>query len=308
MLKVLLVCGMSGAGKTTAQSALEDLGYMCIDNMPPTFIPQVVELVEKKGDFSPAKIGFIFDVKFHSVNNILAALVELREKQVEMEFLTELLFLEATDSVLLGRYRETRRKHPFASGSKTLEQAIEKERDLMQRIKEKSDVIIDTSGLNMKELTLRLTALFNEDNNLGIFNVMFMSFGFKHGVPKDADFVLDVRFLANPFYDKNLRYLTGKNMEVSNFVLENSEGRELFEKTKDYLSYILKKNKENGRNNFVIAIGCTGGQHRSVAIAEALFDSFKPKYLSFIMHRDMEMNQQEVFNRYKEDKKHIMKG
>ncbi|MGL5043123.1 MAG: RNase adapter RapZ [Culicoidibacterales bacterium] len=302
MLKVLLVCGMSGAGKTTTQSALEDLGYMCIDNMPPTFISLVVDLVEKQDEATPKKIGFIFDIKYHSVNNIQTAYNELKDQRNEKKYQIELLFLDAEDNVLLGRYRETRRKHPLASATATLAEAVVKERQLMQKLKQNADVIVDTSQLNMKELTLRLTALFNEANELGIFNVMFMSFGFKHGIPLDADFVLDVRYLPNPFYDETMRLKTGKDALVYDFVLEGAEGVELYEKTMNYLTFLLSKYKKDKRNNFVIAFGCTGGQHRSVAFAEKFYQDFKKKYICFVQHRDMEKNKAEVIKRFEQNK------
>lgn len=298
MLKVLLVCGMSGAGKTTTQSALEDLGYMCIDNMPPTFIPLVVDLVEKQDEASPKKIGFIFDIKYHSVNNILTAFQGLKEGQIERKYQVELLFLDAQDSVLLGRYRETRRKHPLASATISLADAIQKERQLMQKLKQQADVTVDTSNLNMKELTVRLTTLFNEENTLGIFSVTFTSFGFKHGIPTDADFVLDVRYLPNPFYNEELRILTGKDKAVFDFVRASNGGEELIEKTSEYLDFLLEKYKNDRRNNFIVAIGCTGGQHRSVTIIEALYEIFKEKYVCFVQHRDMEQNQLKVMKRF----------
>ena len=297
MLKVVFISGMSGAGKTTAQNTLEDMGYMCIDNMPPTFIPQVVELINKKGDDKQSKIGFIFDVKYHSVKQIVHAYNELKLNKVDGQYEIDLVFLDASDDMLLGRYRETRRTHPLASKNNTLAEGIKKERQLMQTIRENADVIVDTTELSAKELASRLTTLFSEANSLGVFNVMFMSFGFKHGLPVDADFVLDVRFLPNPFYDEKMRVETGMDQDVIDFVLASDGADELLTRTIDYLEYLLANYKLNNRNNFVVALGCTGGQHRSVVLTTALYNHFKTKYTCFTQHRDMEKNQLEILNR-----------
>lgn len=298
MIKILFVCGMSGAGKTTAQNSLEDLGYMCIDNMPPTFIELVVDLVKKQDEQEQNKIGFIFDVKFHSVKQILETYATLKQ-QSNTDVEVAMLFLDAMDEELLGRYRETRRKHPLSSSKSSLAEGIQKERSLLRKTKEAADVIIDTTGLSAKELTLRINAIFGEENSKGIFNVMFMSFGFKYAVPSDADFLLDVRFLPNPFYDIDLRIKTGQDEAVRDYVLKTNAGIDFLERTKEYLGYLLNQYKKDKRNNFVVAIGCTGGQHRSVAIAEYLYNYFKEDYVAFIRHRDMDKNQLELKQRYK---------
>jgi len=297
MLKIVFVCGMSGAGKTTTQNALEDLGYMCIDNMPPSFIELVVDLVQERDDKKQNKLGFVFDVKFHEAK----ALVDMYEKLRKRDDIDlTLLFLDADDTALLGRYRETRRTHPLAAneGDGSLVEGINRERVLLKEFKDAAEVIIDTTDLSSKELTLRIRALFGQDNKLGIFNVTFMSFGFKYGIPKDADFLLDVRFLSNPFYEKELRVETGMSETVRVYVLETEEGAEFLEQTTTYLTYLLSQYEKDNRNNFVVAIGCTGGQHRSVAITEALASHFKDNYVVFVKHRDMEFNQAEVIKRY----------
>lgn len=298
VIKILLVCGMSGAGKTTAQNSLEDLGFMCIDNMPPTFIELVIDLVKKQNDSLQQKIGFIFDIKFHNVDEILAAYIAL-ERQHDAEVEIELVFLEANDKELLGRYRETRRQHPLATTKISLAEAIDKERELLRKLKENAAVIIDTSDLTVKELTLRINTLFGDSNAKGIFNITFESFGFKYGAPLDADFLLDVRFLPNPFYVEVLRVQTGQDEAIKDYVLDTEAGREFIQQTTSFLTYLLAQYKADKRNNFIVAIGCTGGQHRSVAIAEFLYQYFKENYVTFLKHRDMDKNQLEVKHRHK---------
>jgi len=295
MLKVLFVCGMSGAGKTIAQSALEDFGYMCIDNMPQAFIELVIDLVEESDEAKRHNIGFIFDVKFHEVSDLIATYERLK---VRDDIDLQLLFLDADTKVLVDRYRETGRKHPLASTNVLLEEGIAKERTLLQDLKLTADVIIDTTELNAKELIARMRGLFGSDNTKGSFHVTFVSFGFKYGIPKDADFLLDVRFLLNPFYEKTLRFETGLDEDVKRYVLTKAEGAQFLNKTTDYLTYLLGQYAKENRNQFVVAIGCTGGQHRSVAIVEALATYFKDTYVVFVKHRDMKHNQAEVKQRY----------
>jgi len=302
MLNVLLVCGMSGAGKTTAQNILEDMGYMCIDNMPPVFISSVVDIAKKKNEATEEKIGFIFDVKYHSVGKILKEYLKIKELEDPNSFQLRLVFLDASDEVLLGRYRETRRKHPFANDNTTLAEAIKKEHQLLQDIKNIADIVLDTTDLSAKELSVRFRSLFGDVKQSTVFNITFKSFGFKHGIPRDADFVLDVRFLPNPFYDMIMRLETGQDKRVYDFVLNSDEGQKMLNKTIDYLEYLLDEYQNDRRNNFIVAVGCTGGQHRSVAIIEALYTHFKEIYICFVQHRDMEANQLEIKKRYQFEK------
>jgi len=295
MLKIVFVCGMSGAGKTTAQNALEDLGYMCIDNMPPTFIELVVDLMQKRDDPKQDNIGFVFDVKFHEVKQLVNTYERLKKRD---DIKVELLFLDANDKGLLRRYRETRRTHPLSTKNISVEEGIAKERQLVKDLELAASVIIDTTDLSSKEFTLRMQELFGEENARGVFNVTFVSFGFKYDIPSDANFLLDVRFLPNPFYDETLRLETGISENVRTYVLETIEATEFLDKTTTYLTYLLKQYQKNNRNNFVVAIGCTGGQHRSVAIAQALAHHFTDHYIVFLKHRDMERNQADLKQRY----------
>jgi len=295
MLKIVFVCGMSGAGKTTAQNTLEDLGYMCIDNMPPTFIELVIDLMKERDVSKRNNIGFVFDVKFHEARELVATYEKLRKRD---DIDLSLLFLDADDQALLGRYRETRRMHPLAASDLSLVDGIDKERALLKEFKEEAEVIIDTTHLSTKELTWRMRALFGKENTTGVFNVTFVSFGFKYGIPNDADFLLDVRFLPNPFYEKALRVETGLAKSVSTYVLETEEGITFRSHTETYLTYLLAQYAKDKRNNVIIAIGCTGGQHRSVAIVQALAQHFKDDYIVFVKHRDMDLNQAEVKKRY----------
>ena len=293
---------MSGAGKTTAQNSLEDLGFMCVDNMPPTFIELVVDLLKNQEQNKNDKVGFIFDIKFHDVQQILTTYHHLKQQWYK-EHEIELLFLDASDTELLGRYRETRRIHPLATEHVSLAEAIKQERAITEPLSNEADVVFDTTGLSAKEFTARINSMFGGENKKGIFNITFTSFGFKYGVPADADFLLDVRFLPNPFYVAELRVQTGLTNEVSDYVLATQAGQEFFDKTTMYLEYLLAAYQKDKRNNFIVAIGCTGGQHRSVAIAEALYRYFKDTYVSFVKHRDMDKNTHEVIQRYQNNDK-----
>lgn len=295
---ILFVCGMSGAGKTTVQSTFEDMGYMCIDNMPVNFISLVIDLTQNQEQELQQKLVFIFDFKYHRAVDILKIFSEIKQQFTAGQ--VDLLFLDTSDSKLLKRYKETRRRHPFSNnGQIPLTEAISKERRFANKVKDAASLIIDTTNTSVKQLQQKLNSIFNEKGTADIFTIQFMSFGFKYGIPQEADFVLDVRYLPNPFYIDELKTLTGLDEAVSLYVQQSVGAQELFEKTKDYLIFLLKNYKKEERNNIVVAVGCTGGQHRSVVLAEYLYTTFKKKYISFVQHRDMEKNQREVIERYR---------
>lgn len=286
-----LVTGMSGAGKTTVEQAFEDLGYFVIDNLPPTFIPKFADILQHASE--EQNVVLMMDFKYNRVNDLLVAVNELKERQW---LNTQIIFLDASSEALLGRYKESRRRHPLSRPNTSLTKTIQRERDLIAPLKQIADFKIDTSLLSSKQLRKKFLDLFEYETNVERFSVNFMSFGFKHGVPMDADFVVDVRFLPNPFYDPELRTKTGVEAAVSDYVFSKPETHDFFQKTYDYLAYLIPKYREEGRSQVTIAIGCTGGQHRSVAIAEKMCQTFAENYKTYSIHRDMSRNQHMVIN------------
>ncbi len=286
-----LVTGMSGAGKTTVEQAFEDLGYFVIDNLPPAFIPKFADVLQHANE--EQNVVLMMDFKYNRVNDLLVAISELKERQW---LNTQIIFLDASSDVLLGRYKESRRRHPLSRPNTSLTKTIQRERELITPIKQIADFTIDTSLLSGKQLRKKFLDLFEYETDVERFSVNFMSFGFKHGVPMDADFVVDVRFLPNPFYDPELRTRTGIEAPVSDYVFSKAETHDFFDRTYDYLAYLIPKYREEGRSQVTIAIGCTGGQHRSVAIAEKLCQTFESQFKTYSIHRDMNRNQHMVIN------------
>ncbi|MGL5296542.1 MAG: RNase adapter RapZ [Culicoidibacterales bacterium] len=285
-VNIYLVTGMSGAGKTTVEQAFEDLGYFVIDNLPPTFIPKFADVLQHSTE--EQNVVLMMDFKYNRVSDLLVAINDLRERPW---LKTQIIFLDANLDVLLGRYKESRRRHPLARPNTSLTKTIQRERDLIAPLKQMADLKIDTSLLTSKQLRKKFLDLFENNTEVDRFLVNFMSFGFKHGIPMDADYVVDVRFLPNPFYDPVLRVKTGLEEDVSDYVFAKSESIEFFDRTGDYLAYLIPKYREEGRSQVTIAIGCTGGQHRSVAIAEKLKEYFAKAYQTYSIHRDMDRNQ-----------------
>lgn len=285
-VNIYLVTGMSGAGKTTVEQAFEDLGYFVIDNLPPTFIPKFADVLQHSTE--EQNVVLMMDFKYNRVSDLLVAINDLRERPW---LKTQIIFLDANLDVLLGRYKESRRRHPLARPNTSLTKTIQRERDLIAPLKQMADLKIDTSLLTSKQLRKKFLDLFENNTEVDRFLVNFMSFGFKHGIPMDADYVVDVRFLPNPFYDPLLRVKTGLEEDVSDYVFAKSESIEFFDQTGDYLAYLIPKYREEGRSQVTIAIGCTGGQHRSVAIAEKLKEYFAKAYQTYSIHRDMDRNQ-----------------
>lgn len=281
-----LVTGMSGAGKTTVEQAFEDLGYFVIDNLPPTFIPKFADVLQNSSE--EQNVVLMMDFKYNRVADMLIAINELKERPW---LKTQIIFLDANQDVLLGRYKESRRRHPLARPNVSLTKTIQREREIIAPLKQLADLRIDTSLFSSKQLRKKFLDLFEHETNVERFSVNFMSFGFKHGIPMDADYVVDVRFLPNPFYDPQLRVKTGVEADVSDYVFSKPESEEFFVRTADYLGYLIPKYREEGRSQVTIAIGCTGGQHRSVAIAEKLRTTFADQFTTYSIHRDMDRNQ-----------------
>jgi RNase adapter protein RapZ len=281
-IQIVIITGMSGAGKTVAIQSFEDLGYFCIDNMPPTLLPKFVELASESGH-TMNKIALVMDLRgrefFDSLFQVLSEL-SLNERMTP-----QIMFLDAKDQKLVSRYKETRRSHPLAS---TPLEGISLERQLMEDLKGKANRIIDTTDLKPKQLREKIIEYYKEIDDAPPFTVNVLSFGFKHGIPIDADLVFDVRFLPNPHYIEHLRPKTGLDEEVSSYVLRWQETQKFLDKLLDFLAFVLPQYQREGKSNVVIAIGCTGGKHRSVTLAEAIYKHFGRDYYTEIAHRDHE--------------------
>ena len=281
--QIVIITGMSGAGKTVAIQSFEDLGFFCVDNLPPTLLPKFLELMKESGN-KMNKVALVMDLRGREFfDHLFKALDDL----VESSWVTpQILFLEADDETLVRRYKETRRKHPLAQEGLPLE-GIQNERDLLADLKGRAQIIYNTSQMKPRELREKILTQFSA-NNKTIFTVNVMSFGFKHGLPIDADLVFDVRFLPNPHYIDHMRPKTGLDEEVSSYVLKWSETQKFLEKVTDLLSFMLPHYKREGKAQLVIAIGCTGGQHRSVTLAEAIGHFYEKDFHTQISHRDIE--------------------
>jgi len=268
-INLLIITGLSGAGKTHCIKILEDLGYFCVDNLPLKLLSGFASLVKDLGKDESKPTAVVVDIREGSnfVENLFDALSKLEEDNITYR----IIFLEANDEILVRRFSETRRRHPLSRDGSILT-AIMQEKALLASIREKANFIIDTSDFTVKDLREKLNAILSlvgnsEEENL---TVNIVAFGFKSGMPIDADIVLDVRFLPNPFYESSLKDLNGLSEEVSNYVTENEIGKNFLDKLLSLLLFILPLYKKEGKSQATIAFGCTGGKHRSVAIANAV--------------------------------------
>ncbi|MBM7707223.1 UPF0042 nucleotide-binding protein [Chryseomicrobium aureum] len=279
---IVIITGMSGAGKSVAIQSFEDMGYYCIDNLPPDLLSTFVDLLVDS-DKQLTKIALVMDVRGGEVFGPISQ--TLNHLQESRNISPRILFLEADNQTLVSRYKESRRSHPLAKLGLPLE-GINKERLMLEELKGRAQHIIDTSNLKPKELRAEIERTFsNEAHSPFIINVM--SFGFKHGMPIDADLVFDVRFLPNPFYIEELRPMSGRDHEVSSYVMKWSETKKLVEKLTDLFEFMIPHYKREGKSQLVIAFGCTGGQHRSVTLAEYFGDYLKKEAPTVIKHRDV---------------------
>jgi len=281
-MRFVVVTGMSGGGKLTAIRFLEDMGYYCVDNLPVRLIDPFMELVSAPGsDVDKVVLGLDVraDKSFDNVEQVLAALKKKGYKY-------EILFMDASDEVLIKRYKETRRQHPVCPSGR-VEDGIAQERKILEQIKKEADYVIDTSGLLTRVLKEELIRIFVKDEDYNSLMISIMSFGFKNGIPADADLVFDVRFLPNPFYVESLKKLTGNDKPVRDYVMSFPEAGQFMEKLEDMISFLIPGYVKEGKNQLVIAIGCTGGQHRSVTIANALAERLRGgDYGINLYHRD----------------------
>ena len=283
-MKLVIVTGMSGAGKTIALKMLEDIGFYCVDNLPISLVDKFVQLVSEGTSIEKAALGL--DIRSgEELGNLDEILENWRRSNVDVQ----VLFLDANDAVLIKRYKETRRTHPLA-GAGRLENGIEKEREKLAFLKREADYIIDTSMLLTKELRKELEKIFLQDARYKNMYVTVLSFGFKYGIPEDADLVFDVRFLPNPYYDEHLRPLTGQVQAVRDYVMQGGTADAFLKKLYDMIDFLLPNYINEGKNQLVIAVGCTGGKHRSVTIARALYEHLEAagEYGIRIDHRDID--------------------
>lgn len=283
-MRFVVVTGMSGGGKSTALRMLEDVGFYCVDNLPVPLIEKFVELIATPGG-EVTKVALGLDVRadqaFEDVQKIL-------EKLKANGYSFEILFMEANDKTLLKRYKETRRVHPLSPDGR-IEDGIKKERKILSDIREKSDYVIDTSNLLTRELKEELERIFVQNEEYNSLMVTILSFGFKHGIPADADLVFDVRFLPNPFYIDELKYKTGNDKEVQDYVMGFPEAHQFMDKLTDMMLFLIPNYIKEGKYQLVIGIGCTGGKHRSVTLANALYERLKDQgnYSIKLTHRDV---------------------
>ena len=280
--ELVIITGMSGAGKTVAVRSFEDLGYYCVDNLPPELLTTFLALL-KDSEKKITRIAVVMDLRgrefFESLIETLDTLLD------EDELLARILFLDSDDATLVRRYKESRRSHPLAPQGLPLE-GIQLERQLLSEVKGRAKIVVNTSALKPRELRERIAQEFNNQNN-ATFSVNVMSFGFKHGMPIDADLVFDVRFLKNPYYVEELRHKTGLQTEVSSYVLATEETQQLIAKLTDLFAFMIPQYRDEGKSQLVIAFGCTGGQHRSVTLAEYFGKLLSKNEQVIISHRDI---------------------
>ncbi|MFH1736747.1 MAG: RNase adapter RapZ [Actinomycetota bacterium] len=282
-VEFVIITGLSGAGKSQAMHVFEDLGYFCIDNLPPALIPRVAELVALPGN-RRSKVALVIDVRGGKFFDALwDSLRDLKAMQIEYR----IMFLDASDETLVSRFKETRRRHPLAKGGEVSE-GVARERTLLSDIKEAANVVIDTSGLASQQLKQKIVSRFRPGTFKTALAITVLSFGYKFGVPMDADIVMDVRFLPNPYYEDKLRHLTGENKRVKKFVLDRPVAVNFLKKSDSLLTLLLPNYAREGKTHFTVALGCTGGRHRSVALAEEVSAFLKGKgYNVILRHRDI---------------------
>jgi UPF0042 nucleotide-binding protein len=283
-MRFVIVTGMSGAGKSTAAKMLEDFGFFCVDNLPPALIPKFAEVCSTPGsEIDKVVVGI--DTRG---GKLFSDLFEGLEALEEKGYKYEILFLDASDDVLIKRFKETRRKHPLID-SERINVGIEKERDILKEVKEKADYIIDTSNILTRQLKEELFHIFVEGKTFESLMVTVLSFGFKYGIPNDSDLVFDVRFIPNPYYILDMRQKTGNDVEVQEYVMSWEESREFLKKMQDLVEFLIPNYIKEGKNQLVISIGCTGGKHRSVTLANALYEILKKAgHRTVINHRDID--------------------
>ena len=284
-MRIVIVTGMSGAGKSTALKMLEDMGYFCVDNLPVPLIPKMVELLSVPGsEMNKSALGI--DIRsgqnFETLENVLH---DLDSEEIEYE----ILYLDSEDDVLIKRYKETRRFHPLAGNGGRVDDGIRAERKKTTFLRKKADYVIDTSHTLTRELKSELHKIFVENKDYKNLYISVESFGFKYGIPKDADLVFDVRFLPNPYYIEELRPMSGNDQPVRDYVMENETAQDFLKKLVDMVEFLIPNYIKEGKTQLIIGIGCTGGKHRSVTLANELYRALNQNdsYGLRIEHRDI---------------------
>lgn len=284
-MRFVIVTGMSGSGKSTAQKMLEDAGYYCVDNLPVSLIEKFVELLSMPNN-EIEKVVLGLDVRAGQAFEEVARLLQkLRDKGYPIE----ILFMDCADSVLIKRYKESRRLHPVEPDGR-IEDGVRKERVMLEEIRKQAEYVIDTTSLLTRELKTELDRIFVDGEEYNNLMINVMSFGFKHGIPADVDLVFDVRFLPNPYYVDELKRKTGNDKEVQDYVMACPESHVFLEKLMDMLQFLIPNYVKEGKYRLVVAIGCTGGKHRSVTLANELYQRMKNQgnYGITIFHRDVD--------------------
>ena len=284
-MEILVISGLSGAGKSSAASCLEDIGYYTVDNMPAAIIPKFAEFsAESDGRYD--RVALVNDIRggVDSFQELLEVIDRLREGGT----VCPLLYLEADTQSIIKRYKETRRRHPLMESGATIEDAVKRETELLRPLRERADFVIDTTQLSAAKLRGELYRLFAEKGQQSRMSINVVSFGYKYGVPLEADLVFDVRFMPNPYYVPELRYQTGMNDDVYNYVFSFPQTKEFLSKLEQMLAFLLPLYQEEGKAVLVVAVGCTGGRHRSVSIARAVTEYLnKLGYAAYENHRDI---------------------
>ena len=284
-MEILVISGLSGAGKSCAASCLEDIGYYTVDNMPAAIIPKFAEFsAESDGRYD--RVALVNDIRggVDSFQELLEVIDRLREGGT----VCRLLYREADTQSIIKRYKETRRRHPLMESGATIEDAVKRETELLRPLRERADFVIDTTQLSAAKLRGELYRLFAEKGQQSRMSINVVSFGYKYGVPLEADLVFDVRFMPNPYYVPELRYQTGMNDDVYNYVFSFPQTKEFLSKLEQMLAFLLPLYQEEGKAVLVVAVGCTGGRHRSVSIARAVTEYLnKLGYAAYENHRDI---------------------
>ena len=282
-MRFVVVTGMSGGGKSTALKMLEDTGFYCVDNLPVSLLEKFIELIAMP-DSEITKVALGLDVR---AGHSFAGVADILHKQKEKGYELEILFMDAQDRALVQRYKETRRVHPLAAEGR-IEDGIRQERELLAEIRKKADFVIDTTNLLTRELKEELDRIFIQNEEYNSLMITLLSFGFKYGIPADADLVFDVRFLPNPFYIDELKQKTGNDKEVQDYVMQFPEAGVFLDKLTDMLDFLIPNYIKEGKYQLVVAIGCTGGQHRSVTLANELYARMKKRggYGIKLFHRE----------------------
>ncbi|WP_313527249.1 RNase adapter RapZ [Anaerotignum sp.] len=283
-MRFVIVTGMSGAGKSSVLKFLEDINFFCVDNLPPALIPKFAELCyDQEGEIERVAMGV--DIRGGKLfNDLFHVLFTLEEKGYQYE----IIFLDASDNALIKRYKETRRSHPLSKKG-SIEDGIHQEREMLKEVKSRATYILDTTNVLTRELKAQINRIFVENQHFESLVVTVCSFGFKYGIPVDSDLVFDVRFLPNPFYIHELKELTGNDAPVSDYVMAFQESKDFLNKLVEMVEFLLPLYVKEGKNSLVISIGCTGGKHRSVTLANALYNALdKDKHTLLLKHNDIE--------------------